>query len=352
MIGILQKTEVSISGGGTPWELALLVILLAILVIGLIVWLYRGVRKNINADDEWHYEAYSLMKTETPKKAQGAEAPPASEQGQASEPSIVEPIEAPLPELPKPAPAPAPPAEPAPSVTKQAAPTRLEAIPLVEPAPPVAHFTRPVTMPEETVPAEEVVTSAPPASAPQPAPSEPFFQTYEYEVKQEQRSRTARMIAVGVIVLLIAVYFLIFPVQEAVNSAVSNLGQRLSQLLKTQPTASDQLATLPQLDIVQEVTTRQSEAVITGRVRNVSSNTLSHLFAEIALVPVGVELTETRLVPIKPETLAPNQEGTYSVEIRTDDFSKYQLARIITADKKEITFKLSLAFPSASPRQP
>jgi hypothetical protein len=362
MVGMMQKTEVSISGGGVPWQIWLLVVLLAILVIGLIVWLFRGVRKTIRADDEWHYDDYSLMKAEQREQAHGVDA----SSGALAEPPLVgEPASKPELEVAEPAPiepvlveppppprrAPTPPAEPVPPPVKRPAPTSdSQAVAPVEPAQPAARVTQPVAVPEK--PLEGTEEGGGEAVLSQPGSDESFFQSFEYEVQQERRRRTARLITGSVMVVLVAVYLLVFPVQDAVNSAVASLGQRLSQLFKSQPPAPTPLATLPQLDIVQEVTTRASGVIIAGRVRNLSSDTLSHLFAEIALVPVGVDLTETRLVPIQPQVLAPNQEGTYRLQISGSEFSKHQLARILTTDQKEITFKLSLAFSPNPARQP
>jgi hypothetical protein len=367
MLSMIQRTEVSISGGGLPWELILLIVLLAILVVGLVVWLFRGVRKTINADEEWGYEGYSLMKAESHQKAPAAEAPamaptdvpaPVNEPVLETKPTVarpapIEPVPAqPSPEPPKPVEAPTRPAEPAPPTARRPAPTvGPETVPPVEPPQPAIGLTQPMIAPEEALPTEHLIEGEPSPSPSQPTSSEPFFRAYAYEVAQEHRSRTARLAVTAVVVILVAVYFLVFPVQDAVNSTVASVGQRLSQMLKSQPAASTQLTALPQLDIVQETTLRDHSAVISGRVQNISSDTLVDLFAEFALAPVGVNLTETRLAPIQPSTLAPNQEGTYNIEIRTDEFSQYQLARIVTKDKKEITFKLSLTLPSTSSRQ-
>lgn len=362
MLSMIQKTEVPISGGGVPWQIWLLVVLLAILVIGLIVWLFRGVRKTIQTDNEWHYDDYSLMKAEQRQQAHGAGAssgalaeppmmgePASTPELEVAEPAPIEPVLVEPP--PPPRRAPTPPAHPLPPPAKRPAPASgPQAVAPMQPVPPAARATQPVAVPEKAPEAAEVGGGE---SVPSPpGADESFFRSFEYEVQQERRRRTAQLVVGGVIVILVAMYLLVFPVQEAVNSAVASLGQRLSQLLKSQPPAPTQPATLPQLDIVQEVTTSDSGVVITGRVRNLSSDTLSHLFAEIALAPVGVDLTETRLVSIQPEALSPNQEGTYRLEISGGEFSKHQLVRILTADQKEITFKLSLAFSPGPARQP
>jgi len=362
MIGMIQKTEVSISGSGVPWQIWLLVVLLAILVIGLIGWLFRGVRKTIQADNEWHYDDYSLMKAEQRQQAQGADVlsgavaerplvgePASTPELEVAEPATIEPVLVEPP--PPPRRAPTPPARPLPPPAKRPAPTSgPQAVAPMEPVQPVARVTQPVAVPEKAPEAAEVGGDESVPS--RPVADETFFQSFEYEVQQERRRRTTQLVVGGVIVILVAMYLLVFPVQDVVNSTVASLGQRLSQLFKSQPPAPTQPATLPQLDIVQEVATRASGVVITGRVRNLSSDTLSHLFAEIALAPVGVDLTETRLVPIQPEVLPPNQEGAYRLQISGGEFSKLQVARILTADQKEITFKLSLAFSPGSARQP
>lgn len=357
----MQKTEVTISGSAVPWQLWLLVILLAALVIGLIVWLFRGVRKTIQADDQWHYDEYSLMKAGPHQPTRGTDA----SSGALAEPSIMDELAAkPEPEICEPSliqpvfvepPQPpqsvsASPTEPASPKVERPAPAYDRLVSPVEPVQPTARLAEPATATET---AQVVVPEH--GSQPQPSGSragQSFFQSFVYEVQQEHRRRTTQLVVGGAIVILVAVYLLVFPVQDAVNTAVAGLGQRLSRLLQPQPMAPAPLATLPQLDIVQEVTAHASEVTITGRVRNLSDKTLSHLFAEIALSPVGVELTETRLVPIQPSVLPPHQEGTYRLEISGGNFSKYQLARILTADQQEITFRLSLALPARSAPQP
>jgi len=325
MIGMLQKSEISISGGGTPWELIVLIAVLMVLVVGLIVWLYRSVRKNIEAEDQWNYEQYLLMKEET---LQAVQPQPAGGAAPAIGRETMEPAAAMLVEAPSPPRAPEPAPMPSPSATKA------------------------IVAREEHPASQERAGLQPPVSMPSPSVGESVFQTFEHEIEQKQRSHIVQLAVGGLIVLSVAVYFLVFPVQDAVNSAVVNIGHRLDQLFKAQPKAQDQLATLPQLNIAQEATPRGSEVEIAWRVRNISSETLSHLFAEVSLTPVGVELTETRLIPIEPDTLSPNQEGKSLLRLKADEFSKYQLTRVLTADRKEIPFKLWLALPSNPSRQP
>jgi hypothetical protein len=156
----------------------------------------------------------------------------------------------------------------------------------------------------------------------------------------------------AVVLALLAVYLFVPSVQRTINSGVLSVTHRLDRLFQREPTTpTGELTPLPQLDIVQAVTPRDRMVTISGEVRNISSETLSSLFAEFAFVKRDINLPETRLVPIQPTMLLPNLQGQYIIELSPDEFSEYRLARIVTADGRVVTFRLSLAMPTTTPRR-
>jgi len=217
--------------------------------------------------------------------------------------------------------------------------------------------TGPVTpslmSPPAGAPPEEAPVTSPSATLPAGADRATFFRAFEHEVEEEKRSRMHRLAVTAVVLALLAAYLFVPSVQRTINSGVLSVTHRLEQLFQPEPTTpAGEFVPLPQLEIVQAVMPRGRMVTIRGEVRNISSETFFNLFAEFALVRRDINLPETRLVPIQPATLPPNLQGQYMIEIFTDEFSEYRLARILTADKKEVTFRLSLAVPTAtSPRQ-
>lgn len=354
---MIQKTEISISGGGLPWEFIIAILILIAVIVALVVWLFRSVRQTIYEAEE-PPDQYSLIGVGHEERV--GEAKPAVEFAEpsvdrssparppASELAFTEreivparPSDArPQPEGPEPVPSPIPvPGESASIPQPTQSVTDAGTASSVEPEPPRTRSVEPGWS-----------QPAPPdASAPSgPTSASPVLRTFEYEVEQEQRQRARQWAIAGSVVLVVAIYALVPPVHRMVNSIIAGGGREIGRWLERSPTVSAELEPLPQLELVEEVDQRDHRVVIKGRVRNISSHIFDGLFVEFALTRRNVGLSETRLVAIEPAPLPPNREGTYRLQISTDEFSEYEVRRIVTADKKEVTFRRALTLPPGS----
>lgn len=87
---------------------------------------------------------------------------------------------------------------------------------------------------------------------------------------------------------------------------------------------------------------KDSQAVVGGKVRNISRETLSNLSLEIELKRRGGGNTETRTVKIAPNELAPGAEGKYSLTLPRQEFSGTQIKQLRSASRPDlIVFKTS-----------
>ncbi|HEY6232366.1 MAG TPA: hypothetical protein VIW64_13985 [Pyrinomonadaceae bacterium] len=82
------------------------------------------------------------------------------------------------------------------------------------------------------------------------------------------------------------------------------------------------------LVIVDEAMLKDGKTTIGGVVRNTSSEKLEGLSVELELKSRKDASTETRLVPLAPEALDPQQEGRYSLQLKASDYSSARLVGI------------------------
>jgi hypothetical protein len=78
--------------------------------------------------------------------------------------------------------------------------------------------------------------------------------------------------------------------------------------------------------------------VVSGVVKNISSEKLTDLRAELQLLPRKADISapETRFIYLTPPNLEPNQEGKYEIEVMDDQYRSTSFKRIVSADGKEI----------------
>jgi hypothetical protein len=78
--------------------------------------------------------------------------------------------------------------------------------------------------------------------------------------------------------------------------------------------------------------------VVSGVVKNISSEKLTDLRAELQLLPRKADISapETRVIYLTPPNLEPNQEGKYEIEVMDDQYRSTSFKRIVSADGKEI----------------
>jgi hypothetical protein len=87
---------------------------------------------------------------------------------------------------------------------------------------------------------------------------------------------------------------------------------------------------------------KDSQAVVGGRVRNISRETLSGLSLEIELKRRSGGNTETRTIKVEPVEIAPGAEGRYSLTLPRQEFSGTQIRNLRSAARSElIVFKTS-----------
>ena len=79
------------------------------------------------------------------------------------------------------------------------------------------------------------------------------------------------------------------------------------------------------LVIVDEALLKNGETTIGGIVRNTSSEKLEGLSVELELRRRKDATTETRLLPLTPAALDPQQEGRYVLQLKVSDYSSARL---------------------------
>ncbi|GAC1406860.1 MAG: hypothetical protein NVSMB56_20510 [Pyrinomonadaceae bacterium] len=84
---------------------------------------------------------------------------------------------------------------------------------------------------------------------------------------------------------------------------------------------------------------RGAQAVVGGRVRNISDHQLENLAVVLELTSRDGKRKEQRTVPLKPADLAPTEEGHYMFNVTSRDWSNAHLVGLRSANTDEIAFK-------------
>lgn len=159
------------------------------------------------------------------------------------------------------------------------------------------------------------------------------------------RSRRQRWVALAVgmiLVGLVPLYLFVPAVHERLNPHVTYLRIRLG----LQPPPPPPEPTLPPRDLEvsysNELKETNGKIILTGTVRNVSAEkTFANLFAELSLIKKDSRLVETRVVAVRPATLAPGEEGRYELVVPAVEFIGNRKVRIF-ADGVEIPYRYVL----------
>ncbi|MFL6231282.1 MAG: hypothetical protein ACJ741_21115 [Pyrinomonadaceae bacterium] len=102
-----------------------------------------------------------------------------------------------------------------------------------------------------------------------------------------------------------------------------------------------------------EVRLRGSDAIVGGSVRNISAARLEDLFVEVELKRRASQTVETKTVQLSPGSLRPGEEGKYSLQISSSEWSGAQVVRLRGgAAKAEIPFKTELGEKRPAERPP
>lgn len=154
----------------------------------------------------------------------------------------------------------------------------------------------------------------------------------------EQKRRPLVLIAVAVSLLTAAIlaigYFFIFyptaqnPVEEQnAKSAVPTVATE-AQIFEDEPVLKD------------------SQVVISGKVRNISRESLNDLSLELELKRRSDSSLEVRSIEIEPNDLAPGGEGKYALVLPRKEFSGTQIKHLKSAARSTlIAFKTAPGTP-------
>ncbi len=328
---LMQQDKRVLHGGSLipSWEVIIVggLVLLA-LVLGL-VWLVRRARR-VAATDEgegWGYDRFSIMREEKPSDLSPQEEEPVAERASTLEE-----------------------AGEAPSQMAQA-PTEAEATLRAA----VQEFPREVPA-EKEVPIhleapKELPTAQPTGEPPlSPQPESRFrFQAVAEAEMGESRSRFRRLAVTAILILTIGAYVYSPVLRDSLSRGWNAAVGRFSSKNHRGTSDGGGLKPLPVLDVTQSEVPAGPKVSLRLRIRNISSDPISSIFAEVALSRADAKIPETRLAAIEPTELAPNQEGTAEVTIETSAFVSYQVSRILKSTGEEIPFRLTHAVISGQP---
>jgi heme/copper-type cytochrome/quinol oxidase subunit 2 len=142
-------------------------------------------------------------------------------------------------------------------------------------------------------------------------------------------------IALVAAVILIAVAVLTFLFVPSVNSRVKAWVARVRGSSEA-PTIPMQEK--PKAQIISRSEAKQNRVKVKGAVLNRSSEALAGLFVEVALERSDGAPPDTRSVSVKPERLAPLQQGSFELEYDAKQYNGYKVKRLINKDGSEIKF--------------
>lgn len=84
---------------------------------------------------------------------------------------------------------------------------------------------------------------------------------------------------------------------------------------------------------------RGAQAVVGGRVRNISNHPMENLAVVLELTSRDGTRKEQRTVPLKPADLAPSAEGRYTFNVASRDWANAHLVGLRSANTIEIAFR-------------
>jgi hypothetical protein len=103
------------------------------------------------------------------------------------------------------------------------------------------------------------------------------------------------------------------------------------------------IAAPPEAQIFEdEARLKGSDALITGRIRNISDKKLEDLSLEMELKRRTAATTERRKIEVDPADLAPGEEGRYSLSLRSSEWSGARVLTLNSAGRGD-----AIAFKSA-----
>ena len=155
------------------------------------------------------------------------------------------------------------------------------------------------------------------------------FQRPDADQKRRPAAFVVAIAAILIAAILVGSYFAFF------RSPAQNLaGQEQHQ--NDAPVA---VSTEAQI-FEDEAIIKGTQAVVGGTVRNISRESLTELTLELELKRRSDGSTETRKVSLKPQNLAPGEEGKYSLTLPRQEFSGAQVKHLTSGARAAyIVFK-------------
>ena len=170
--------------------------------------------------------------------------------------------------------------------------------------------------------------------------------TFESQ-QQESRSRgltlTLGVIAALVVTALLVSGYLILRKRHAQHLLAATQNQQPS----TQPKAPPKV-----LILVDEAMLKGDQTIIGGTVKNISNEELTALSVNLELKRRKNGATEHTLVPIAPEQLKPQQEGRYSVQLRSADYSAVKLVGLKSGPESALVAFTQMPGQKRTPEKP
>ena len=90
-----------------------------------------------------------------------------------------------------------------------------------------------------------------------------------------------------------------------------------------------------------EAMLKGSQAIIGGVVQNTSARKLEALKVELELKRRRDDSSETRVVELRPQNLAPGEQGRYAITLASREWVAARVARLLDANNAAISFKSS-----------
>jgi hypothetical protein len=162
----------------------------------------------------------------------------------------------------------------------------------------------------------------------------------------------ALVIALTFTLSLLIVYAILYQRHERELAAQQKAKAEAQAALKPTPTPT------PDAQIFQdEAFLKGSQAVLGGRVRNISNHRMENLSLALELTSRDGSRKERRVVPVSPADLSPNEEGRYTLIVPSRQWANAELVSLRSgsgdiAFRGEMGALRPLEQPSARPGSP
>lgn len=165
----------------------------------------------------------------------------------------------------------------------------------------------------------------------------------EAEAKSVFTRSLAVIIAFGFTILLLIGYtFLRWQHAKRLRA------EQESKQLSAQPTPAPSLQVF-----IDDATLKGSQAIISGTVQNISTQTFSGINVEIELKRRKDGSTEMRTLALEPSSLGPDERGRYQLSVPSGEYRDARLKRIRKGtDSAEIAFKTAPGAQRSPERTP